>query len=84
MPLSGDKFTRPLGPNSSIGNQIQTGTTILAANIRRQTKMFLKGRVKTKTLAIPHNIFKPANISSTKRGIRKRNQSSALRDVADA
>uniref|UniRef100_A0A0D3AB12 Uncharacterized protein n=1 Tax=Brassica oleracea var. oleracea TaxID=109376 RepID=A0A0D3AB12_BRAOL len=47
------KFTRPLGPNSSIANQtisIQTATTILAANIRRQTKMFLKRRVKSKPL----------------------------------
>ncbi|KAF2560278.1 hypothetical protein F2Q70_00017356 [Brassica cretica] len=40
MPLSGDKFTRPLGPNSSVANQIQTGTTILAANNRSQTRMF--------------------------------------------
>ena len=41
--LPTDKFTRPLSPNSSIANQIisiQTGTTILVANIRRQTKMF--------------------------------------------
>ncbi|KAG5375472.1 hypothetical protein IGI04_040068 [Brassica rapa subsp. trilocularis] len=48
-----DKFTRPLSPNSSIANQIisiQTGTTILAANIRRQTRMFLKSRAKTKPL----------------------------------
>ncbi|KAG5375955.1 hypothetical protein IGI04_040551, partial [Brassica rapa subsp. trilocularis] len=48
-----DKFTRPLDPNSSIANQItsiQTRTTILAANIRRQAKMFLKRRVKTKPL----------------------------------
>ncbi|KAF2561610.1 hypothetical protein F2Q70_00016879 [Brassica cretica] len=50
MPLSGDKFTRPLGPNSSIANQIQTGTTILGANIRGQTKMFLKRRVKIKPM----------------------------------
>ena len=48
-----DKFTRPLSPNSSIANQIisiQTGTTILAANIRKQTRMFLKRRAKTKPL----------------------------------
>ncbi|KAF2539469.1 hypothetical protein F2Q68_00021428 [Brassica cretica] len=50
MPLSGDKFTRPLGPNSSIANQIQTGTTILAANIRSQTRMFPKRRAKTNPL----------------------------------
>ncbi|KAF2566954.1 hypothetical protein F2Q68_00026466 [Brassica cretica] len=50
MPLSGDKFMRPLGPNSSIGNQIQTGTTILAANIRSQTRMFPKRRTKTNPL----------------------------------
>ena len=50
MPLSGDKFTWPLGPNSSIANQIQTGTTILAANIRSQTRMFPKRRAKTNPL----------------------------------
>ncbi|KAF2540860.1 hypothetical protein F2Q68_00032437 [Brassica cretica] len=50
MPLSGDKFMRPLGPNSSIANQIQTGTTILAANIRSQTRMFPKRRAKTNPL----------------------------------
>ncbi|WZZ61272.1 hypothetical protein YC2023_061379 [Brassica napus] len=50
MNLSGDKFTRPLGPNSSIANQIQTGTTILAANIRSQTRMFPKRRAKTNPL----------------------------------
>ncbi|KAF2568228.1 hypothetical protein F2Q68_00025933 [Brassica cretica] len=50
MPLSGDKFTRPLGPNSSVANQIQTGTTILAANIRSQTRMFSKRRAKTNLL----------------------------------
>ncbi|KAF2603594.1 hypothetical protein F2Q70_00026539 [Brassica cretica] len=50
MPLSGDKFTLPLGPNSSIANQIQTGTTILAANIRSQTRMFPKCRAKTNPL----------------------------------
>ncbi|KAF3535069.1 hypothetical protein F2Q69_00022634 [Brassica cretica] len=50
MPLSGDKFTRPPGPNSSIANQIQTGTTILAANIHSQTKMFPKRRAKTNPL----------------------------------
>ncbi|KAF3502352.1 hypothetical protein F2Q69_00042884 [Brassica cretica] len=37
MPLSGDKFTRPLGPNSSIANQIQT-------------RMFPKRRAKTNPL----------------------------------
>ena len=51
--LPRDKFTRPLGPNSSIANQIisiQTWTTILAANIRSQTRTFLKRRAKTKPL----------------------------------
>ena len=48
-----DKFTRHLSHNSSIANKtisIQTGTTILAANIRSQTRMFLKRRAKTKPL----------------------------------
>ena len=48
-----EKFTRHLSPNSSIANQIisiQTGTTILAANIRSQTRMSLKRRAKTKPL----------------------------------
>ena len=51
LPL--DKFTRHLSPNSSIENQIisiQTGTTIFAANIRSQTRTFLKRRAKTKPL----------------------------------
>ena len=43
-------FVTKLGPNSLIANQIQTGTPILAANIHRQTTMFLKRRVKTKPL----------------------------------
>ena len=48
-----DKFRQHLSPNSSIANQIisiQTGTTILAANIRSQTRTFLKRRAKTKPL----------------------------------
>ena len=48
-----EKFTRHLIPNSSIANQIisiQTGTIILAANIRSQTRTFLKRRAKTKPL----------------------------------
>ncbi|KAF2572436.1 hypothetical protein F2Q70_00005334 [Brassica cretica] len=50
MPHSGDKFTRPIGPNSSIANQIQTGTTIMAANIHSQTRMFPKRRANTNSL----------------------------------
>ena len=48
-----DKFTLHLNPNSSIENQIisiQPGTTIFAANIRSQTRTFLKRRAKTKPL----------------------------------
>ena len=64
-----DKFTRHLSPNSSIANQIisiQTGTTILAANIRSQTRMFLKRMAKTKPL-------QHREISSSPRTFQARN-----------
>ncbi|WZY72280.1 hypothetical protein YC2023_004520 [Brassica napus] len=56
----------------------------LAANILSQTRMFLKHRANTKPSQHREISSKPANISSTKRGIRKNNKSSASRDVADA
>ncbi|WZY99801.1 hypothetical protein YC2023_072130 [Brassica napus] len=65
------------------GLSIQTGKTILAANIRSQTRMFLTRMAKTKPLQHREISSKPANISSTKCGIRKNNKSSASRDVAD-
>ncbi|WZY89539.1 hypothetical protein YC2023_046274 [Brassica napus] len=51
----------------------------LAANILSQTRM-----ANTKPSQHREISSKPANISSTKRGIRKNNKSSASRDVADA
>ncbi|WZY87020.1 hypothetical protein YC2023_033404 [Brassica napus] len=64
-----DKFTRHLSHNSSIANKtisIQTGTTILAANIRSQTRIFLKRRAKTKPL-------QHRKISSSPRPFQARN-----------
>ena len=64
-----DKFTRHLSHNSSIANKtisIQTWTTILAANIRSQTRMFFKRMAKTKPL-------QHREISSSPRTFQARN-----------
>ena len=83
-----EKFTRPLSPNSSIANQItimQTETTLLAAKIRRQTRTFLKRKAKTKPLQFRETSSSPRTFQARKAAYeRKKNQSSALRDVADA
>ncbi|WZZ73254.1 hypothetical protein YC2023_084624 [Brassica napus] len=64
MPLSGEKFTRPLGPNSLIANQIQTGTAILAANIRSQTRIFPKRRAKTNPLQHRETSLSPRTLQA--------------------
>ena len=87
MPLPMNTFTRPLSPNSSITNQIisiQTGTTILAANIRSQTRMFPKRRAKTNPLQHRETSSSPRTFQARNAAYERKNQSSALRDVADA
>ena len=82
-----EKFTRHLSPNSSIANQIisiQTRTTILAANIRSQTRMFLKRKAKTKPLQYRETSSSPQTFQARNAANERKNHSSALRDVADA
>ncbi|KAF3513281.1 hypothetical protein F2Q69_00009406 [Brassica cretica] len=73
MPPSVDKFTRPLAPNSSIANQIQTGTIILAANIRRQTRMLLKRRAKPKPLQYRETSSSPRTFQARNAAYKKKN-----------
>ena len=70
-----DKFTRHLSPNSSIANQIisiQTRTTILAANIRRQARKFLKRMIKTKPLQYRETSSSPRTIQAQKAAFERK------------